>query len=105
MSIGENINRYRQGNGMSITDLSDASGISRGYLSELINGRAKEPSVSVLQAIAKGLGASVADVIDGQPSAHVWTCRHWNVQWGGQPGGSLKCTTCGKQWTCTEAQS
>lgn len=49
---------------ISIRQLSKRSGVARGYLSELINGKYNNPSSQVLCRIAKALGCGLDDIID-----------------------------------------
>lgn len=48
--------------GITLTDLSNKTGISIGYLSHLENGTRKNPSIEIMDKIAKILDKSVSDV-------------------------------------------
>lgn len=61
-AIGHAIHKARTGQGMYLRDLSAASQVALGYLSEIERGR-KEPSSTVLRAVAAGLGVTEADVL------------------------------------------
>lgn len=52
----------RKEKGMTLYKLSDLSGISSGYLCHLENGTRNNPSLEVMQNIAKALNKSVAEV-------------------------------------------
>jgi transcriptional regulator with XRE-family HTH domain len=51
---------------ISLTELADRLGISKGYLSSLETGGDVNPTVDILFKIAKGLGVTLADIL-GQP--------------------------------------
>lgn len=57
--LGENIRKIRKSNKMSINTLSQKSGVSLGYLSDLENNKATKPSNETLDKIAETLGVSV----------------------------------------------
>lgn len=67
-SIGDRIKRYREERGMSATELSDKSGVSKSYISELENPKdgTKKPSAEVLYEIAEALGVAMSDLM-GRP--------------------------------------
>jgi transcriptional regulator with XRE-family HTH domain len=67
-SVGERIKRFRGDRGMSATELSAQSGVSKSYLSELENPKlsTKKPSAEVLYEIAKALGVAMSDLM-GRP--------------------------------------
>lgn len=52
--------------GLTIDQLADLSGISRGYISLLENGR-RQPSSDALQTLASSLRVRVTDLIDEGP--------------------------------------
>lgn len=56
--LGENIKKLRDRAGMSITDLSEASGIGRSTISEIESSKAKNPKTNTVTAIAKALGVT-----------------------------------------------
>lgn len=47
---------------LTLEELSEATGISAGYLCHLEKGTRKNPSMHVMEAIANGLNATVAEV-------------------------------------------
>lgn len=61
--IGDNIRRIRKEKGYSINKLSKETGISLGYLSDLENNKAKNPSMDKLKTIAKFLETTLSDII------------------------------------------
>jgi len=50
------------------TDLADSIGISDGYLSELMSGEKKNPSIHVLRAVAKKIGIRLDDFYEKPPA-------------------------------------
>lgn len=49
-------------------DIADASGIGNAYLSELISGKKKNPSVHVLRSLAEELGITINDFYRKPPT-------------------------------------
>lgn len=62
--LGDNIRNIRKDKKISINKLSKITGISLGYLSDLENNKAKNPSIEKLETIAKALDVSVNDFFD-----------------------------------------
>lgn len=65
MELGELIARYRKDAGMTIDELSEASGVPKGTLNKIIAGTTKAPTLDTMKAIAKALGKRLADFDDG----------------------------------------
>lgn len=63
--IGANIRAYREEVGMSLNQLAERSGISKGYLSALENEAhaTRRPSGETLYAIAEALGVTMSDLM------------------------------------------
>ncbi|MDO5735894.1 MAG: helix-turn-helix domain-containing protein [Propionibacteriaceae bacterium] len=61
-AMGETLRTLRQEAGMTLREVSVASMVSLGYLSEIERG-CKEASSEVLYSIALALGASLSDVL------------------------------------------
>lgn len=59
--LGDNIRRIRKSKKISINNLNKMTGISLGYLSELENNIAKNPTMDILNKLADTLGVSVND--------------------------------------------
>ena len=47
---------------ITLKDLANMTGISAGYLCHLEKGTRKNPSIHIMESIAKNLGESVSDV-------------------------------------------
>jgi transcriptional regulator with XRE-family HTH domain len=62
--IGDNIKKMRDISGMSITDLSKASGVGRSTISEIESGKAQNPKSNTVTAIAKVLGVNIGTLTE-----------------------------------------
>ncbi len=63
-TIGARIKLYRGELGLSLSQLAEAAGVSKSYLSSLENRQAdKRPSANVLFRLAKALGVTMADLL------------------------------------------
>src|SRR5215218_8286612 len=63
-SVGGRIRRYRGDRGLSLSQLAEQAGISKGYISGLENNpQARRPSAETLYAIAKALGVTMSDLL------------------------------------------
>jgi transcriptional regulator with XRE-family HTH domain len=65
---GARIRRYRQERGLSLNQLAEQTGVSKGYLSTLENEqssttKSRRPSAETLYSIAKTLGVTMADLL------------------------------------------
>lgn len=69
--LGDNIKRIRKFKGISINKLAKLSGISLGYLSDLENNKAKNPTMEKLNKIANILGVLVEDFFREYPEPPV----------------------------------
>ncbi len=70
MEIGERINRYRKQAGLTIDQLAQRSGVSKGTLNKIIAGETKSPTVAVMSRLARTLGRSLDDFDEnGEKSA------------------------------------
>jgi transcriptional regulator with XRE-family HTH domain len=76
--VAENLHRRRKARGMSLDDLSKASGVSRAGLSQ-IETRKTNPTVGILWKIAVGLGVPFADLI-AEPVSTAAVVRRQNAQ-------------------------
>ncbi len=63
-AIGARIHKYREDVGLSLSQLANKSGISKGYLWTLENGdEHSRPSANTLYAIAEALGVLMSDLL------------------------------------------
>jgi len=76
--VAENLRARRKGRGLSLDDLSRASGVSRAALSQ-IETRKTNPTVGLLWKIAVGLGVPFAELI-GEPVGSVAVMRRGEAQ-------------------------
>lgn len=68
MMLGESIKRIRNSKGIGLNEAAKKSGISGSYLSDIENGKKKNPSMSVLETLAGVLGVNVSDFFNGTDS-------------------------------------
>jgi len=62
--FGREIRRRRQALGVTLEDLARASGLTPNYLGSIELGK-RDPSLSTIEAIAKGLKVSVGEILGG----------------------------------------
>jgi transcriptional regulator with XRE-family HTH domain len=65
-SVGDRIRRLMEKRDMTMSDLHRASGVAKGYLSELLsseNADRRKPSAETLYEIGQALGVSVGDLL------------------------------------------
>ena len=64
-SVGSRIKKYREEKGLNASELAEAAGISKSYLSELESkaGSAKVPTGEKLYDIARALGVTMSDLL------------------------------------------
>jgi len=65
LSIGDQIRKFRQERGISLSALAAAANVSKSYISALENNRdgGRHPSADVVVRIAQALGVSLADLV------------------------------------------
>ena len=69
IKLGHKIRFLRQGKGWTLTDLSEKSGISKAYISDLENGAAGKPNIQYAYAIAIALDVTLDELVnDAKPS-------------------------------------
>ena len=68
MELSERIKMRMKEKGWSLADLARETKIAKGYLWEILSGRAKRPSANTLYEIARALGTSVADLLGREAS-------------------------------------
>src|SRR5712672_368798 len=90
-AIARRIALLRKGKQQSFDELAVRSGVSKGMLVQIEQGRAN-PSISTLCRLAAGLGVSVAELIsadsDARSPVHVTATDESRVLWKGPNGGS-----------------
>jgi transcriptional regulator with XRE-family HTH domain len=67
MSLGQEIKRHRDAQGLSLSDLARISGVAKGYLSEIENEQAPRPSADTVFKIASALGVSASELRGSGP--------------------------------------
>jgi transcriptional regulator with XRE-family HTH domain len=63
--VGARIHNLRTAQGKGLADIGAATGLSKGYLSELENADDTNPTLDVLQRIAGALDVTIADLVGG----------------------------------------
>jgi XRE family transcriptional regulator, master regulator for biofilm formation len=63
-AVGERIRALRMARGVGLGQLADQSGVSKGYLSALETGTETNPSLDVLNKVARALQVTLADLLD-----------------------------------------
>lgn len=61
--LKDRINKRLEEKGWQLANLARESGVAKGYLSEILSGKARKPSAETLYAIATALGTTVADLL------------------------------------------
>lgn len=64
MEVSDLINLYRKQAGMTLDELAERSGVSKGALTKIIGGVTKAPTLDNMKAIARALGKTLADFDD-----------------------------------------
>lgn len=65
--IGDNIKKFRKNKNISVNNLSKITGISLGYISDLENNKARNPTMDKLKAIASALDVDVDEFFKSEP--------------------------------------
>lgn len=68
--LGQTVRFLRQGRGWTLSDLSEASGVGKAYISDLENGVAGKPNIQYVFSIARALGVTLDQLIDGASPQH-----------------------------------
>jgi transcriptional regulator with XRE-family HTH domain len=68
VALAERIKQRMDEKGLTLADLARETHVAKGYLWEILDGRAKKPSANTLYEIAKALGTSVGDLLGREPS-------------------------------------
>jgi transcriptional regulator with XRE-family HTH domain len=64
VGFGSTIRRKREGLGLTLEELAERAGLSPNYVGSVENGR-RDPSLSTVLALAKGLRTPVAELLGG----------------------------------------
>lgn len=67
-AIGEIIGQRRAAKGLSLQDLSNLSGVSKGMISQIENGQVN-PTLAIMWKLAAGLGMRLQDLFEGDSPA------------------------------------
>lgn len=80
-TLGERLRRRRLDRGLTLSAVADASGVSKGFLSQLERGLS-QASVATLARIAEAVGSTAAELLT-QPRAVVRSDEGPAIQFGG----------------------
>lgn len=88
-AVTRKFKELRKAKGLSLDDLSRASGVSKGMLVEIEKGAAN-PSIAILCKAAAALGVSVADIVNVSDNSPVRLLNPMEIPtlWRGAQGGS-----------------
>lgn len=64
MTIGENIKRIAEKEGITMYRLSKESKVSSSYISEIVNNKRKNPSIDIIKKIAGVLNVTIDELIN-----------------------------------------
>ena len=91
VAIAGRISKKRKAAALSLDRLAALSGVSKGMLVQIEQGRAN-PSIATLCKVASGLRVSVAELVavaeDGRSPVRLVTCKEIVPLWNGPEGGS-----------------
>lgn len=79
--VQNKIKSLRLQKGYSINELSEKSGVSKSYLSYMERGIQTNPSLQVLSKLAKTLGTSVDDLLEGTHSNPISQNKEIDEEW------------------------
>ena len=65
--LGDNIMKIRKSKSISINNLSKITGVSLGYISDLENNKAKNPTMDKLKIIASALNVEIEEFFKSEP--------------------------------------
>jgi transcriptional regulator with XRE-family HTH domain len=63
--LGRRIRFLRQGKTWSLSDLAERSGVSKAYISDVENGSAGKPNIQYVYDIARALGVTLDELLEG----------------------------------------
>jgi transcriptional regulator with XRE-family HTH domain len=66
-ALGDRVRARRQRLGWTLKDLADKTGLSVPYLSDVERSTVANPTLETLATLAEALGATVAELVGGQP--------------------------------------
>ncbi|RXJ04050.1 helix-turn-helix domain-containing protein [Anaerobacillus alkaliphilus] len=62
--IGERLKKYRLKKGMSLTELADAAGVAKSYISSIERNIQSNPSIQFLEKVSTVLGVSLETLLN-----------------------------------------
>jgi len=78
--LGDNIRKIRKIKNISINNLSKITGVSLGYISDLENNKAQNPTIEKLKTIALALSVEVEDFFKSEPVSE-GKLKEWDMKY------------------------
>lgn len=75
--IGENIYKIRKLKGLTLSELADRAQISKSYLSNIERNLNQNPSIQIVEKIARVLGADLRTLLGSQPANPLSAEHEW----------------------------
>lgn len=72
MTFAEHLRWLRKKRRWTLDDLATASGVTKGYLSQLENEKEKNPTIAVVIALASAFGLTVSELLGEVPRRRGW---------------------------------
>jgi transcriptional regulator with XRE-family HTH domain len=66
LEFGREVRRRREAQRMTLEDLAERSGLTPNYIGTIENGK-RDPSLSTIEALAKGLGVKPGELVGSVP--------------------------------------
>lgn len=79
--IGKNMAVIRKSRGLSLSELSERSGISKSYLSYIERNLNQNPSIQILEKIAFVLKVELQDLINTDKDKVIESKQHPDTEW------------------------
>lgn len=75
--IGENIHKIRKMRGLTLSELAERAQISKSYLSNIERNLNQNPSVQIVEKVAKVLGVDFRTLLDSKTFNSLYTENEW----------------------------
>jgi len=75
--IGENIHRIRKMRGLTLSELAERAQISKSYLSNIERNLNQNPSIQIVEKVAKVLGVDFRTLLSSKSLNSLYTENEW----------------------------
>lgn len=75
--MGENIHKIRKMRGLTLSELAERAQISKSYLSNIERNLNQNPSIQIVEKIAKVLGVDFRTLLDSKAFNSLYTENEW----------------------------